>query len=52
MELVDEIILIAGGEIQLQGKRDLIWPQIKESSICPCRKNCPLEGEINVGCPR
>ncbi len=52
MELVDEIILIAGGEIQLQGKRDLIWPQIKESSACPCRKNCPLEGEDNVECPR
>ncbi len=52
MNLVDEIILIDRGEIQLQGGRDLIWPQIADSAICSCRKNCPVEGENHVDCPR
>lgn len=52
MNLVDEIILIAGGEIQLQGERDHIWPQIKDGTICPCRQSCLQEGEDYVDCPR
>ncbi len=52
MKLVDEIILIDRGKIRLQGERDSIWPQIKDSTICSCRQNCPEEGEPYVDCPR
>ncbi|NMA92293.1 MAG: ATP-binding cassette domain-containing protein [Firmicutes bacterium] len=52
MRLVNEIILIAGGEICLQGERDQVWPQIKETMLCDCLEKCPLKGEEDVECPR
>ncbi len=52
LNMVDEIILIRDGRVDMRGDRDKIWPQIKESATCSCRKNCRLEEELYVDCPR
>lgn len=52
LNMVDEIVLIAGGEVQLKGPREEIWPMIKDGAVCPCRQSCRQEGEIYVDCPR
>ncbi len=52
LNMVDEIILIKEGTVSMRGSRDQIWPQIKESAECACRKNCRLEGEVYADCPR
>ncbi|HHX87853.1 MAG TPA: ATP-binding cassette domain-containing protein [Firmicutes bacterium] len=52
MNLVDEIILITEGTVELQGERDHIWPQIKNGTICPCLQSCFQDGENHVDCPR
>ncbi len=52
LNMVDEIVLIKDGTVNMRGDRDTIWPQIKESAECSCRSNCRLEGEIYADCPR
>ena len=52
LNMVDEIVLIEGGTVSMRGDRDTIWPQIKESAECACRKNCRLEEKLYVDCPR
>ncbi len=52
LNMVDEIILIENGSVGMRGDRDAIWPRIKESAQCSCRRNCRLEEEIYADCPR
>lgn len=52
LNMADEIILIAGGAVRLQGGRETVWPQIRDSALCRCRQNCPQEGEDFAQCPR
>ncbi len=52
LNMVDEIVLIEGGTVSMRGDRETIWPQIKESAECACRKNCRLEEKLYVDCPR
>jgi len=50
--MVDEIILLVDGAISMQGEKDNIWNQIRDSAKCDCRKDCLKEGEIYADCPR
>jgi len=53
LNMVDEIILIENGTISMRGDRETIWPKIKESALCGCRRSCRLEEEeIYADCPR
>ncbi len=52
LNMVDEIVLIEGGTVSMRGDRETIWPRIKESAECACRKNCRLEENIYADCPR
>ncbi len=52
LNMVDEIILMRDGTIEMRGSRDEIWPQIKESASCTCRQSCTLEDEQYAECPR
>jgi len=52
LNMVDEIILVVDGGIQLQGSCDEIWPRIRDSATCACKQNCKQEGEIYADCPR
>ncbi len=52
LNMVDEIILMEGGTVSMRGDRDTIWPQIKESARCSCRRSCQMEEEIYADCPR
>ena len=52
LNMVDEIVLIEEGRISMRGSHDDVWPLIKESAECACRKTCPWEGESYADCPR
>ncbi|HHX77317.1 MAG TPA: ATP-binding cassette domain-containing protein [Firmicutes bacterium] len=52
LNMVDEIILVDDGKIVLKGDKKTVWPKIKDSVTCDCRKTCLLEGEIYADCPR
>lgn len=52
LNMVDEIILIEEGTVSMRGDREKIWPQIKESAQCSCRRSCRLEEELYADCPR
>ncbi len=52
LNMVDEIALIRDGRVDMLGKREAIWPQIKESAVCACRQNCVMEEHQYVDCPR
>jgi Fe-S cluster assembly ATP-binding protein len=52
LNMVDEIVLIEEGRISMRGGHDDIWPLIKESAECACRKACPWEEESYADCPR
>ncbi|NLK51188.1 MAG: ATP-binding cassette domain-containing protein [Syntrophomonadaceae bacterium] len=40
LSVADEVLLIAEGEIKERGKRDQVWPLIKDDIICQWRRNC------------
>lgn len=44
LNIVDEIILLEEGAVALQGGRDEVWPLIRDSSRCACRRDCPRGG--------
>ncbi len=52
LNMVDEIVLIENGTVSMRGSRDEIWPRIKESAECSCRRSCRLEEDIYADCPR
>lgn len=52
LAMADQIVLIAGGRIKMEGPREEIWPLIKDDAACSCRRNCRQEGEIHADCPR
>lgn len=51
LQLADEIILIAGGEISRQGGKDVIWPLIMDEVSCKCAAGC-VGGEKIADCYR
>lgn len=52
LNMVDEIVLVEEGRISMRGGHDDIWPLIKESAECACRKSCLWEDENYADCPR
>lgn len=52
LNMVDEIILVENGTISMMGDKETVWPQIKESAECECRKSCNREGDLYADCPR
>ena len=52
LNMVDEIIVLEGGAVAMQGPREKVWPHISESTRCACRRVCPLGGEQYADCPR
>ncbi len=52
LNMVDEIILIVDGHVELQGDSKTIWPRVRDFSKCACRESCVKEGEIYADCPR
>lgn len=52
LNMVDQIVLVADGTIQLQGDKNTIWPMIRDGAVCSCRQNCRQEGDLNADCPR
>ncbi len=52
LNMVDEIILVIDGHIEMKGSCSEIWPRIQDGASCSCRKTCQKEGEIYADCPR
>ncbi len=52
LNMVDEIVLVTGGGVQMKGSCSEIWPRIRDSASCVCRQNCKKDGEIYADCPR
>lgn len=52
LTMVDEIILLEEGAVTMQGSRDEVWPLIRDSSRCGCRRDCPKGGIAYADCPR
>ncbi len=52
LNMVDEIVLVVDGGIQMKGSCDEIWPKIRDSATCVCKQNCKKGGEIYADCPR
>lgn len=52
LKMVDEIVLITDGKVDMQGSRDDMYSKLIEGSRCECRTDCRKEGEIYANCPR
>ena len=52
LNMMDEILMMMEGHIELRGDCQEVWPQIKNLTRCACRDSCVKEGEIYADCPR
>ncbi len=52
LTMVDEIILVVDGHIEMKGSSEKVWPQVRDYSGCACFNSCAKEGEIYANCPR
>lgn len=52
LNLADEIILIADGQIKEKGGKELIWPIIMDEVSCKCRPTCGERKDFEVECYR